>query len=183
QNALAALCLSAQCDRSVVSMRVVVAEPSMTTQILPTVGSPDISAAQLHERRMGGQTHGDFTALRKTDVVLYPRAIVMSGTVQVGRENRDEPIRALNLETHEQNVAPRVGKDFEHDLIVIAMVSHGERGQMRAGRREPILPHALQIEPPIRTDQVEAQVADLRLSGRGPVHLVDDAVPDSCPQP
>ena len=187
QHATGCRCFRGQCDGAILRAGDGIGEMAVSIQILPAVGRADVAAADLDEWRVGREARAEIPVARIGVAVLHPGAVVPAGTSQVWRDNHHQAIRPGNLETHQQHIALRIGQHLEAKFVVIAMMRNGQHRPVRAGRRQRVVAHALEIEP-VRgagravADQVEAEVAHLRLAGGRPVDLIDDAVPDCCPQ-
>src|SRR6267143_836382 len=155
----------------------------MAVEVLPAVRGADEPAAEVLEWPAGGKAQRESPAARVSHPVIDPGIVVTAGAAEVWRENEHEPIAAVKREAHEQYVAQRVRQQLEGELIVIAVMHDGERREAGARREQPVTALPLQIDPAAVADQIEPQIADLRLAGRRPIDLVDDAVSDRGPQP
>ena len=60
--------------------------------------------------------------------------------------------------------------------------SDGDRWQVGTRRRQPIAAGALKINPAFFSDQIETHIPNLRLTGRRPIHFVDNSMSNGCPQ-
>src|SRR6266403_2128831 len=155
----------------------------MAVEVLPAVRGADEPAAEVLEWPAGGKAQRESPAARVSHSVIDPGTVVTAGAAEVWRENEHEPIVAVKSEAHEQYVAQRVRQQLEGELIVSAVVRDGERRKAGARREQPVTALPLQIDPAAVADQIEPQIADLRLARRGPINLVDDAVSDGGPKP
>src|SRR6267378_2783396 len=144
----------------------------MAVEVLPAVRGADEPAAEVLEWPAGGKAQRESPAARVSHSVIDPGTVVTAGAAEVWRENEHEPIAAVKSEAHEQYVAQRVRQQLE-----------GERREAGARREQPVTALPLQIDPAAVADQIEPQIADLRLARRGPIDLVHDAVSDGGPKP
>src|SRR6267143_1954292 len=155
----------------------------MAVEVLPAGRGADEPAAEVLEWPAGGKAQRESPAARVSHSVIDPGTVVTAGAAEVWGENEHEPIAAVKSEAHEQYVAQRIRQQLEGELIVIAVMHDGERREAGARREQPVTALPLQIDPAAVADQIEPQIADLRLAGRRPIDLVDDAVSDRGPQP
>src|SRR6185312_3717866 len=115
--------------------------------------------------------------------VIEPGAVIVPGAAQVRREEEHQAVIADQRESDKQDITQGIGEDLQGQLIVVPVMHDVESRKRRTGSEEAIAAGALQIDPAPLTHEVEAEIPDLRLTGRRPVDLVDDAVADGCPEP
>ena len=86
----------------------------------------------------------------------------------------------------QHDVTSGVGYDLQCQLIrLLRWTGMDDRGQgnRRIGNLHLVGGDCLHLMPPAVTSHDEAHVADLRFTGAGPVHLIEDALADSGPYP
>ncbi len=98
------------------------------------------------------------------------------------RQQGIEP-RALagEIKGDQHHVSHWIGHELQHQPVAFALVD--DLGQRHIGRRDGDLvdAFALDLDPAEGPRDDEAEVPDLRRSGRRPVDLVDDAVAERDP--
>lgn len=183
EYAVTPACLAGDGDRAVARRLESMSERAVSIQVLPAVRLADESAAQMLDGRACRQAECETASLRIRCPVIEPCAIVAAVAAEVRCEDEDETVVADQRESHEQHVAQRIREDFQRELIVLAVVHDVERRQRGTRSDKTVAALALQIDPAPVADEVEAEIPDLRLTGRGPVDFVDDSMADRRPEP
>src|SRR5579864_1880920 len=160
-----------------------IGEFPVAREVLPAIGCADESAAHAAQRRACRETQRESPPTCIAGTVSDPGTVVASGAAEVRSENEDQPIVTDQRKAHEQHIAQRVRKQLQSELVILA-VMHDRRCRLSWSRGDqPVTAFAFQIDPAAVADQIESEVANLRLTCRRPIDLVDDAVSDGGPEP
>ena len=164
----------------------------VTVEVLPAVRRPRESDAGLHEAvpRPQADRGRDRRTRGQQRAVLDPTGHIDPLPVQPGRQDRHQRPGAGDRVADQQRVAVGVWQHFQLQPVggpaSIAFVDHGRERTGRIGAVQPVTALSLEVDPDaavVLRDKVERQVADARLSGRGPVDLVQHPVADRRPDP
>src|SRR5215472_14320307 len=83
----------------------------------------------------------------------------------------------------ENDVSARVGNHFDHQAVSVALMSDLRQWHAIFRYGDLIAVDALDLKPAGWSCHYESEIANLRLTGRGPVDLVEDAVTQRDPYP
>ena len=160
-----------------------VGEPAVAGEVLPAVRRTDIAGALMGHRDVGGDAHRPAEDRRVEVAPLHPCGVVITALAEMGRRDDPQTVRSLDVVADQQDVPQRIGQNFDGQPVVVAHMHDGEQRQVGLRLGEPVLVHALEVDPAVLAEQIETEVADFRPAGRRPVDLVDDPVADRHPQP
>src|ERR1700731_1427253 len=175
EPALVEVELAHERDVAVEGVAVLPRHAPVAEEILPTVGSPDIACARSRKAAVAGETERGRTSPSR-QVIPGAGVVVLPAVAEMRRKQwvklhvlAAEPVRDQN------RVADRVRHDFEVEFVTVPLVRDLRQRHPALRHGERIAVGALYLEPARWPRDNEAKIAHLRLAGRWPVDLVDDA--------
>ncbi len=172
--------LAHQRDIAVRGMRIRPCHRAVAGEILPSVGKAGIADAGAREAGIAAQAQRR-SVVAGEEILAGERAVVARARQMRREQGIETKSVAVQRVADHQHIAQRMDEKLQLEPEAVAFVNDTRQRHAGLRCRDRIAVRPLEFRPAVRTGDDEAEVADLRMTGRRPVNLVDDAVPEGRP--